>query len=43
LWQGKLIEDRLQFFDSAGLLAWVGKMGEKARELQEKVVEEDGK
>ncbi|KAF2027685.1 hypothetical protein EK21DRAFT_114621 [Setomelanomma holmii] len=40
---GKLIEDRLQFFDSAGLLAWVGKMGEKARELQEKVVGEDGK
>ncbi|CAG5139699.1 uncharacterized protein ALTATR162_LOCUS546 [Alternaria atra] len=38
---GKLIDDRLQFFDSAGLLAWVGKMGEKARELQEKVVGED--
>ena len=33
-----MIDDRLQFFDGAGLLAWVEKMGERARE---KVVGED--
>lgn len=34
---GTLIEERLQFFDSQGLLAWVARMGQQARDLQDKV------
>jgi hypothetical protein len=36
--RGLLNEDRLQFFDNAGVLAWVVKMREKAKELQDNVV-----
>ncbi|KAF1832633.1 hypothetical protein BDW02DRAFT_631872 [Decorospora gaudefroyi] len=41
--EGKVIEERLQFFDSASLLALVGKMGEKAKELQDNFIRADGK
>ncbi|OCK73188.1 hypothetical protein K432DRAFT_313471 [Lepidopterella palustris CBS 459.81] len=34
---GTLIEERLQFFDSQGLLTWVARMGQQAQDLQDKV------
>nr|QSQ85906.1 hypothetical protein [Preussia typharum] len=35
--EGTLVENRLQFFDSQGLLAWVAKMGQQVTDLQNKV------
>jgi hypothetical protein len=34
---GTVIVDRLQFFDSQGLLTWVARMGQQAQDLQDKV------
>lgn len=36
--EGKLVEERLQFFDSKGLLDWVALLGQRAQEIHQKAM-----